>query len=197
MKSKTFRSEPRQQVCRQLRILGLLIGALLLKGCGENHLQYLPADKSGWLRCSSESGGFSVTFPGRPKVTVTEKLVAKSVRVQVHGFMVEPDKSAAFGVAYNDFPEFILKAPTQELFDGGQKSLLGKSGRLVSASDGVFDNYPMRQVRFERPDLGYEIESRMILVKGRLYQLVFTAKPSKENSVNGKYFFDSFKLKNK
>jgi hypothetical protein len=173
------------------------MGSLLLKGCGENRLQYEPADKSGWLRCSSESGGFSVTFPGKPKVTVTEKLMAKSVRVQVHGFMVEPNKSAAFGVAYNDLPEFILKTPTHELFDGGQKALLGTAGRLVSTSDGAFDNYPMRQVRFERPDLGYEIESRMILVKGRLYQLVFTAKPSKESSVDGKYFFDSFKLKTK
>src|SRR5436853_158130 len=84
-------------------VLLVASGILLINGCSRSGTRYQPSGKTGWMRCVSKNGRFSVLMPGQPKERREEELAGK-IKIVLHTLTAEPNRSQAFSVQYNDFP---------------------------------------------------------------------------------------------
>ena len=142
----------------------------------------------------SESGRFSILFPGLPK---EEKVPDDSGGLLQIQFLVGSEDGDLL-VSYQDNPK-LANATWDELSkallvaqEKVQKSMQGK---LVRSKEIALEKqYPGREYEFEIPTAAGQYRSRSYLVKGRLYQVIVVGKREFVASKDADRFMDSFKL---
>jgi len=147
----------------------------------------------------SKDGKFTVTFPGKPMET-TQKVPLKGTdkQIVVTNNVVEVGKSAAYIVAYNDYPSGVLAADGKKVLEGVRDGNMGKDAEIVEDKAGTFGDakLPMREFTFTKNKLHFR--NKLILDGNRLYQIMIVA--DNEKALTGdmaKKYYDSFSLAKK
>lgn len=158
------------------------------------------ADEREWKSFTSETGKFSVNFPGKPVETTSISPTAVG-DIEVHCFIVEL-RVMTYGISYSDVPAGVKLPDSETVFDGSQNSAVkdvgGSKAELVDQQSMTVQDFPAREFEFKAGGKGnFSSRVRMILVGHRIYSLTtvfLTANPDPENR---KKFFDSFSVHKK
>ncbi|HEU4435604.1 MAG TPA: hypothetical protein VFR51_19620 [Pyrinomonadaceae bacterium] len=187
-----------------------LILITLLCGSAIAQTQQTPPkdDESKWKEFNSAEGGFTVSFPGSPKTTVTEVESDLGRPIKAHLFTLEFD-DLGFFISFSD--SGAPQTPTQReaTLDQMRDRTLAKRHRLLSENSITVDGIVGRELLIQR-EIGLIMRGRYFFAKGRLYYVIITAPPkvafrNGEPSANpadlaelfdttSKRFFNSFKL---
>ncbi len=151
--------------------------------------------ETGWKEFQSKEGGFSVLLPGAPveeKQAVQTELGPIEVRTFTFGLK---ENVGAYVVSFNDYPvELVKQSDPQKMLDGARDGAVRTvKGRLLSEKKITLDGAPGRELRIEAPGT-LVIQSRIYLVKNRLYQILAVTQKEKAADAEITKFRDSFKL---
>jgi hypothetical protein len=147
-----------------------------------------------WEELRDEAGGFGVKMPGS-WVPSTHRSRTPVGDIELKTFTVKLDGgSTAYMVAYNDYPDALIKgADANGILDRAVAGALG-SGSRVESNEGVkLRRYPGRAVRALIKD-GLEYRSRFYLVNARLYQVSVVNVKGSVGDDDWRTFFESFQL---
>jgi hypothetical protein len=167
-----------------------LIAAILLLTCGSQQARHKSA-QSDWVVFSPKDGGFSVKLPSKP----TEQSLPQSTEA---GRTPPPLYELTSGglkyvITYKDHPFSVEGAQRDKLLDmGAEAGITGAGGKVVSNKPISLDDYPGREVKGEMG--GFLNQSRVYLVKQRLYLLIVWLPADKAGSENAAKFLESFKI---
>ena len=193
---------------RQVLTIASLMAVLLVpvltvmaqSGLDPKLQQSAEAKPESWLKFISTAGGFSIVFPGTPKVS---EFPIEAPGVHFVMYRTELRTFAEYGVIYADYPKAVIdKAPADLLLDEGAKGAVAEvNSQLLSISKISLSGYPGRFLK-ERMRDGSIMQVKMVLVGQRMYQVGITT-PNEEgadpatldfyNTVATK-FLDSFEL---
>ena len=147
----------------------------------------------------SKDGRFTVTFPSKPMESSQEvPLKGTDKKITVTNHVVEVGKSAAYIVAYNDYPAGVLAANAQDALKGVRDGNMGPEGKIGEEKTGTFgdDKLPMREFTFTKNNLHFR--NKLILDGTRLYQVMIVEDNEKDlTSDMAKAYYDSFSLAKK
>ena len=165
----------------------LLLALILLSGCGE--------EKKEWETFESDTGRFSILFPGAPEKE-TESVPTTIGTIKTEFFMVE-QKDMAYSVNYADYPaEVVAASDTRAMLDGARMGAMANvNGELLSEKEISLGGHPGREIEIEIADEDIIIRARFYLVENRLYVIQALSKESKASSPDIDEFLDSFELK--
>lgn len=160
---------------------------------------------SKWKEFNSAEGGFTVSFPGTPKTTVTD-LDSNVGPVKTRLFTLEVD-DLAFFISYADSAPPAPKERETTLDKIRDRAVARH--RLLSENSITVEGIVGRELLIQR-EIGLIMRGRYFFAKGRLYYVIVTAPPmvafrNGEPSTNAaditelfetstKRFFNSFKL---
>ena len=163
----------------------LLLALLLLSGCDE-------AEKE-WATFTSEDGGFSILFPGKPEEQI-ESVSTAIGTIETEFFIVE-QKDRAYSLNYADYPkEIIAASDAGSMLDGaGMGAVSNVNGELLDEKEITLDGYPGREIRIEVKEDDIIIHARFYLVENRLYVVQAVSK-SEASTPDIDKFLDSFQL---
>jgi len=168
----------------------LLIAAILLLACG-SHQAELKSAHADWVVFSPKDGGFSVKLPSNP----TERPLPQGVEA---GRTPSPVYELTSGglkyvITYKDHPFSVEGAQRDKLLEmGAEAGITGAGGKVVSNKPISLDDYPGREAKGEMGGSLYQ--SRVYLVKQRLYLLIVWLPADKAGSESAARFFESFKI---
>jgi hypothetical protein len=169
-----------------MKIMGvvLILVVIVLVGC----------PKETWEEFSSSRGGFSVILPSIPQ---KEKYTGGTPfgEVTVHMFSVEYG-GIVYLVGYSDYPDSVVETRSAEeiLNSARDGSLAALEGKLLSEESITCEEYPGKMVKIEPKDGTLLYQSRIYLVKGRVYQTAVISSVEKAGIDEVKNFMDSFRL---
>ena len=147
---------------------------------------------------TSDEGGYSVKFPGAPKVTEkTANTGVGELKVTVATY-ANPDGSV-FMVSFTDFPEAATKPDNHAtLLDGIRDGVVkGRDGKVVGdEKNGKFgpDKLPGREFTVDKDKGKQRIKFRVVVRDGRVYQLAAIGTPEFANGKDATAFLESFEL---
>lgn len=157
------------------------------------------ADDVKVFELKSEKGRFTAKFPSKPTESKQEvPLAGTDKKILVVNNVVEVGTSAAYIVAYNDYPEGVLAPKAQDVLAGVRDGNMGAEGKLVEEKTGTFgdDKLPMREFTFTKGKLHFR--NKLVLDGTRLYQVMIVADNEKAlTAASAKAFYDSFSLAKK
>jgi hypothetical protein len=161
----------------------VIIGALLT-GC-----QWFK-----WKEFVSPEGRFSVLMPGTPTVQA-QKLNTPVGTIELYVFVVERDGSQ-YLVAYNDYPEAVVKSGDPEkILDGARGGVVANvKGRLLSEVKITLQQSPGRELKVMIPNGAQMMQTRLYFVKNRLYQVGVVTTEAGAAAKDILKFLESFKL---
>lgn len=165
--------------------------AVLLGGCdGATEQKDLE-----WLNFESESGRFSVLFPGAPDEQVESVQTAIGV-IETQFFMVT-QRDLAYSVNLADYPpEMIAAGDTQQMLDGARDGAVSNvNGELLEEKELTLGGYPGRELKVRVEEEGIVVRARIYLVNERLYVIQAMSKERLASSEDIDKFLDSFELK--
>jgi hypothetical protein len=150
------------------------------------------ARKDNWKEFTSDVGGFSVHFPGKPKLESDEKGKRSYLFTADEGRVV-------YSITYFDLPLSSEHAKRP----GFQDETLNELARVLAKKNvgnkeaevqpiQLGDN-PGREIRGELPD-GLVIWARDYLVSNRLYVIKVGGEKGAFNETNAETFLNSFRL---
>jgi hypothetical protein len=147
-----------------------------------------------WKEFSSGEGTFSILMPGTP-TEKTQKVNTQAGAIDMHLFTLV-QKGVAYLAIYNDYPEVFVQARNADkMLDGARDGAVSSiQGKLLSELIISLDKYPGREIRIEAPDGKHTIQTRIYLVKNRLYQVGVVTPKEGSFSEDVTKFLDSFKL---
>jgi len=147
-----------------------------------------------WKEFFSNEGSFSILMPGVP-TEQTKRLNTKAGAIDMHLFILE-QKNVAYFVSHIDYQEELLQQRNDdEILDGARNGAVKNvQGKLLSEVPISLDNYPGREIRIETSDGKHTIQTRIYLVKNRLYQVMIVTPKENSFSKDVTKFLDSFKL---
>ncbi len=142
----------------------------------------------------SKDGNFAATFPGMPTSSKN-----KSGMVELNVTAVEKG-GAAYMVIFTDLPKDSAKlAKATDILEGGEKGLVDNFKAKVTQSKSVEfgpQKFPAREiladVKGDKADL--QLRLTMILVEGRLYQVLLLGPKAVVSGKDGDAFFASFEI---
>lgn len=143
---------------------------------------------------SSVSGGFRVRFPAGKAPEVEAKAIAGSSSAS-HLFKVQYGTSG-YIVAYDDLAKGSKREP-QQILDGAREGVLETTGGTIERDDPfTIDGFSGIDLTVTAVTSGITMRqrARVILVDGRLYQLVVVAPSWSGATAVEQDFFDSFEL---
>ena len=170
--------------------VAVLIAAILLLTCGSQQAK-LKCDQSDWIVLSPKDGGFSVKLPSKP----TERSLPQGTETgQTPSPVYElTSGSLKYVITYKDHPFDVEGAQRDKLLEmGAEAGIIRAGGKVVSNKPISLDEYPGREVKGEMG--GFLNQSRVYLVKQRLYLLIVWLPADKAGSENAAKFFESFKI---
>ncbi len=150
-------------------------------------------------KVNSKEGGFTATFPAKPKQDKVEHKTPKG-KLKIHQFLYTRKDDTVFGVIYTDFPKGFLddldaRKVLDNARDGGVKNV---SGKLMRDKEVQLNGRPGRSFDILVEKTGVEISTRIYFDKSRLYQVIVSSeKKGETKSRQAKAFLDSFKLMKK
>ncbi len=144
---------------------------------------------------SSDKGGYSIKFPGVPKVTEqTAKTAVGELKV-IAAIYANADGSV-FMVSYTDFPDAATKVENHAtLLDGIRDGVKGRDGKLVGdEKSGKFgpDKLPGREFTVDKGK--QRIKFRVVLRDRRVYQLAAIGTADFATGKDAAAFIESFEL---
>jgi len=167
-------------VCRKLRyplVLTLVLTLVLLGvateppfAIAQNASRPPPeSNPQNWKEFKSTEGQFTVLMPGVP----AEEGLAPYDNVVMHLFNLRTN--AEYAVGYADYPELFegterITAFMDRVRDGG---VMGIRGTLLECKDSQFEGHPGRVYKVEFGG-GYVMNSKIVVVKNRLYLIAAT-----------------------
>lgn len=145
-----------------------------------------------WQSFASTEGRFTVLMPGTPQPR-TQNVSTPAGNITFYAHFWE-DRSAAYGVAYSDFPQGLIQSANVEALLNGARdgAAANVSGTLVSERRIGLSGHPGREIEIRIS--GGIVKARIYLVGSRLYQLIVVEQSGTESSANQARFFDSFQL---
>lgn len=163
----------------------MLIGALLA-------VLAAASPQSGGKTVTSNSGGFSVWFPGEPEESaIVKKTAIGDVKATVYQFA---KADFAFVVTWNDFPlEHVSKSGSEALLKAGMEGVARSFGARTSGESALtLGKWPGLEATLEgSTEKG---KMRLYLVGNRYYQLGAFFKKGAEDWKGLQRTFDSFRL---
>lgn len=147
-----------------------------------------------WKEFSSAEGGFSALFPSTP-AEHSQKINTQAGAIELHLIGAE-QSGREYMVAYNDYPQTLIETSHPgKVLDGARDGAVGNlRGRLLKETQISLEQYPGRELTIRVPDGGRLMQTRIYIVKNRLYQVgVVTSEEAAGSKETGK-FLDSFKL---
>jgi len=182
-------------------LLGSLFGASIPVTLAD--LPPLQVAQSVWRRHVSQTGGFSILFPGTPQTLQREVPITDAIAETVTMLYVfREQESSMYAVAYNDF-SFIegetvpLDVIETSLNAGRDGMLKSNRGTLLAERKISLGDYPGKEIRFRQTD-GWIGKARLYFVNKRLYQILTLVDSKVERnltqSIDG--FLASFQLLN-
>ena len=160
------------------------------------------ANPDSWKRFVSLEGGFTVDFPGSPKVS-EETISSPGLKYVVH--KTQLTTWAEYGVIYSDYPKsFVDQTTADVILDQGAKGAVAEmNSQLLSIKPTKLSGYPGRFMKERMPN-GTIMQLKLVLVRQRLFQVAITT-PREDgadsatvnfyNSIAQK-FLDSFEIIN-
>jgi hypothetical protein len=169
-------------------VLGILAGVALLAVAlcfGGGYWAWHSLTTKTWSEFTSTDGGFSASFPGKPKETTESGAEGNTT----HTFIVETNFGReAFAVSYLD-TNHIGDDSFLELLAGFEGTVKSKKPITLNGQSGL--EFDIESSFSTTPLL---IRNRMFLVNQRVFQVMVTAAKDTINSDDAKKFLDSFKL---
>ncbi len=148
----------------------------------------------------SEEGRFSITLPsGYPEAAVTTKDVETAMGQVKLTVFISAVKDAFCMVVFNDYSAADMKGKDSDAILNGARdgALKNLNGTLEDEDEYTLDGYPGRRIYFSSTSDNDAIygQSVFLLVKNRLYQVVFIGSDKKApKKTEIRAFFKSFKL---
>jgi len=169
----------------------VFIATLLLLTTGFHHSR-LQTDQSKWIEFSPKDGAFSIMIPDQPAQRSLSHNTDKG-----HGdaplFELTKD-DIKYVITYLDYPFSVEAGERDKLLTmGAEAGITNVGGKVVSNKAITLDIYPGREVEGEMQGIVYQ--SRVFLVKQRLYLLIVWTPSKKTGTENAMKFLESFKLK--
>lgn len=154
-------------------------------------------DKAQRIVFNSESGGFSVTFPQKPKKQIN-KTPTDLGQIDVHIFLVDL-KDRAFLTSYNDYPNGTVTPDTRKtildgVIEGNAKGSKGKVLEQKVVTTGKKEKLEGREVLIEMENIKGFYRARVYLKGDRLYQVVALGAGDWAKSDEVTKYLDSFEL---
>ncbi|HWP60408.1 MAG TPA: hypothetical protein VNL14_21105 [Candidatus Acidoferrales bacterium] len=147
-----------------------------------------------WKEFRSDEGGFSVLMPGTP-TPQPQRVNSPAGAIDLYMFVVAHD-GAEYMVAYNDYPETMVKGTNPEkVLDGARDGIIANvRGRLLSETKITLQQFPGRELKLSLPEGARALQTRLYFVKNRLYQVGVLAVEKDLSSRDIVKFLDSFRL---
>jgi len=169
-------------------VLGVLGGGALVAlalCCGGGYWAWNSLTTKTWSEFASTDGGFSASFPGKPKETTDSSAGDNTT----HTFIVETNfGKEAYAVIYLD-TKGIADESFLELLAGFEGTVKSKKPITLNGHSGFeFD------IETSAGATHLLIRNRMFLVKQRVFQVMVTAVKDKVDSDDSRKFLDSFKF---
>jgi Leucine-rich repeat (LRR) protein len=186
-RKSTERNPPKKKSKAPL-VLGILGGGALVAlalCCGGGYWAWHALTTKSWNEFMSSDGGFSASFPGKPKETTETGANGDTT----HTFIVETNFGReAYAVIYLD-TRGIADEGFLELLAGFEGTVKNKKPITLNGHSGF--EFDIESSLGATPLL---IRNRMFLVKQRVFQVMVTAVKDKVDSDDSRKFLDSFKL---
>lgn len=147
---------------------------------------------AGWKQMVSETGAYSLVFPGEP---APQDLTDNQGKFLATMYVLELDGgNVAYMSSYSDLPlERTTAGPDQILSDARDGALKSAQGTLASEKKINLDGFPGRELVILTPN-GMKSYVRVFLVKSRLYQAMGVMPTDKVDEKQVRTFLDSFRL---
>lgn len=153
------------------------------------------ASEPQWKEFTSREDGFSVLFPGKPKIE-KQSLVVSGIKLEVHSLSAWSRTNAQFTFSYADAPAAPTAEATEGMLDAQRKALVrGDESRILSAEKLTINGFPVRRYK-AIVEGGSEADEKLYAVKRRLYILLVVHDRERDRQDVEK-FFGSFKFEPK
>jgi hypothetical protein len=159
---------------RRLLQGGFVLPVLLLGGCGGlNFKEFTPPE-----------GGFTVLMPGTP-----EKKTIPILDMTMIGYGVNV-KNGAYAVGFMDMP-----AGRPFSLDGALQGIVNQhKGKVLSQSKFTMEGSSGTEFEIESSDPKGYVSGRMIVVRGRFYEILAMGTKARLSNTDVRKYLDSFKL---
>lgn len=148
----------------------------------------------GWRTFNVDDGGFSLAFPGDPKLQETT-VDTEAGPIVARMYILEVSETLAYMCGFNDYPPGVLDPDPESVLDGARNGAVQNvGGRLKQEKKITVDGHPGRELVIETPG-GMVTYGRAYLVNGRLIQALVVMKSDAVDMRNVRAFLDSFRLR--
>jgi hypothetical protein len=147
-----------------------------------------------WDEFAARDASFSIRTPGPLEVSIdtidTPFGVVRSVR-HLHA-----DDERSFGVSYADYPEALLRQSTaaELLDDARERTITSLDAKLLGEETIELGRFAGRSLRLEAAGGAITVQSRLYMVRSRLYHVVAVTRRDEAASPDVRRFLDSFQL---
>jgi hypothetical protein len=146
-----------------------------------------------WVPFSSPEGRFAVEFP-TPPVRAESPVETPAGPATMHTHTAK-GPSAAYVVAWADYPPEALQADLEQMFDQTRAGLVANlRGELVSEEKLEIQGRPGRALTLRVGGAGTVLEARLVLVDERLYQVAVVNSEGHADTPEAQRFFRSFEI---
>ncbi|MDR3680923.1 MAG: hypothetical protein P4L41_13240 [Flavipsychrobacter sp.] len=155
-----------------------------------------------WLAYKPEYSKCSVLMPGQPQKK-EQSVNTGAGNVALELFMYQPEQGAddnyLYMISYADLPIDQISSDSTGLINGfldnaREGAVNNVHGKLMTETAIKYQKYPGREMRIDFQNGTAIIQSRIYLVKNRLYTLQVIIPPSKDLNASVNKFLDSFSL---
>lgn len=148
-----------------------------------------------WQKYSSTDGEFTVEFPGNPKSN-NQSFPGERGPIIMNMLLVENRKMAFVLTFVKDFPPLIVKKmPLEQLVNNMLKgSAKNVGGQIIKKKFIKYQGYPGVDYTVSIQNNSGVIQSRVVFVKHKYYQLLVTGKSDDKNSIECERFLNSLKI---
>lgn len=178
--------------------VAFIILATATLACGGQAVEQAVETGLGWQEFTSETGNFSILFPGTPRERV-QMLPGGDVETDIYSYIVEVD-STAFAVSHNKVSAVNgAEGIVDHSFDAARDNFVASvSGDLVAEEPITINGHPGRKVTFTIadgtiPGGGYGVV-QMCLVEDQLYQVAVLGANGDYSAADAEQFLNSFFL---
>lgn len=174
---------------------GSLIIAAIGPALGAGSLVLLAAPPPKFEAFQSEEGRFRIRMLPDPKVSST-KLGTPAGAIPLTTVRSDVNRGLSLGVTFADYPENFLDLDPKTILDGVRDGLKGSDGKVISDKDVKFgrEGKQLSAREIVITSGRNTIRVRLILMTGRLYQIMVTGSDSRAMEQFGDEFLDSFEL---
>lgn len=163
--------------------------AVLVVGTGVGHAL---ADKPASSGHVSDSGKYSVVFPGKPAKVDTEKVVATASGNLTVFTSRHESGSAVYSVTYTDYPETFKEVSPGRLLDGVVAGMKGDDGKVVETESLEVEGGVGRSVTITAGD--NRVRVKAYVVGRRLYLVQVSGRTDVTKGKVADEFLSSFHL---